>query len=251
MQATSVKEKEKFYSESDSRARQIPSHLVGGKSYMFKKLDKRIDALNDKRAYLNADWDPSGNKALLEFYVKIMPKVLNAERCSIFIRDPATREIWLKAGTGLAEREIRVGESDDSVVGEVVTTGEHRIISGLEERNGVHKEIDRKTGFVTRDILSIPIKSLDGNEVMGAVQVLNKTDGSSFTDDDRKLLEEMAHYLELYIENLFFNAEATGLLRSISSALSTGIAVALWIVGLTFVLVAGRVLWVGLRYAVS
>lgn len=218
---------------------------------MFNKLNRQISALDDKRAYLNADWDPSGNKALLEFYVKIMPKVLNAERCSIFIHDPTTREIWLKAGTGLAEKEIRVGESDDSVVGEVVETGEHRIISGLEERNGIHKEIDKKTGFVTRDILAIPIKSLDGNEVMGAVQVLNKRDGSSFTEDDRTLLQEMAHYLELTIENIFFNAEATGLLRSVSRTLSTGVAVVLWIVGLTVVVIAGRVLWVGLRYAVS
>lgn len=182
---------------------------------MFVDVKKTLNELQEKRRYLDADWDPAKNKALLEFYVKIMPKVLDAERCSIFIHDPASKEIWLKAGTGLGEKEIRVGMDDASIVGEVVATGEHRIITGLSDRNGAHKQADRVTGFETQDILAIAIKSLDGNEITGAVEVLNKKGGAGFNDEDRVLLEEMAHYLELTMENIFYNQQSAGALKGI------------------------------------
>lgn len=182
---------------------------------MFAGVKQKLDDLQEKRGYLDADWDPAKNKALLEFYVKIMPKVLNAERCSIFIYDPASREIWLKAGTGLGEKEIRVGMGNASIVSEVVATGEHRIVTGLPDKNGMHKKTDQKSGFVTQDILAIPIKSLDGNEITGAVEILNKKGGTGFNDEDRALLEEMAHYLELTMENIFYNQETAGALKGI------------------------------------
>lgn len=63
-----------------------------------------------------------------------MPKVLNAERCSIFIYDPESMTIWLKGGTEVKERDIEVTSEFDSVVGNVITTGKYRIITGLNEK---------------------------------------------------------------------------------------------------------------------
>ena len=80
--------------------------------------------------------------------------------------------------------------------------------------------MDEKTGFVTRDILCIPIKSLDGAEVTGAVQILNKKGGGTFNDEDRMLLEEMAHFLELTIENIFFNQETANVLDNMHSMMT-------------------------------
>ena len=184
---------------------------------MFKDIENQIDQLNQKRNYLDADLDTSGKISLLEFYVKIVPKVLNAERCSIFIYDPDSKTIWLKCGTELEERDIEVTTEYDSVVVNVITTGQHKIVTGLDKKNGIHKRIDENTGFVTRDILCIPIKSLDGKDVTGAVEIMNKQGEGAFNDDDRELLEEMAHFLELTIENIFFNQETANVLDNIHS----------------------------------
>lgn len=184
---------------------------------MFKDIDNQIEQLNQKRNYLDADLDTSGKISLLEFYVKIVPKVLNAERCSIFIYDLVSKTIWLKCGTELEERDIEVTTEYDSVVVNVITSGQHKIITGLDKKNGIHKQMDEKTGFVTRDILCIPIKSLDGTEVTGAVQILNKKGGGTFNDEDRALLEEIAHFLELTIENIFFNQETANVLDNMHS----------------------------------
>jgi len=197
---------------------------------MFKDIENQIDQLNQKRHYFDDDLDTSGKITLLEFYVKIVPKVLNVERCSIFIYDPVSKSIWLKCGTKLEERDIEVTTEYDTVVVNVITTGQHKIVTGLDKKNGIHKKIDEKTGFVTRDILCIPIKSLDGTEVTGAVQVLNKMDGSVFNDDDRILLEEMAHFLELTIENIFFNQETANVLDNVHNMMKKVIFVSIAII---------------------
>ena len=182
---------------------------------MYKDFKKQIEHLDEEKTYLNAEFDASENKALLDFYIKIMPKVLDAERCSIFIYDPESKVIWLKGGTQVKERDIEVTGEYDSVVGNVIETGNYRIVDRLNGKNGIHHEMDEKTGFKTHNILCIPIRSLDGKKITGAVQILNKKDGKAFNDEDRIQLEEMAHFLELTIENIFYNQESAVVLEDL------------------------------------
>ena len=217
---------------------------------MFKKLNTRIEALDAQKQYFDLEWE-EGHQNLLTFYVKIIPIVLNAERCSIFIHNPATREIWLKCGTGVNERDIRLDTETPSVVGTVIGTGAYQIINDLEKKSGVHKDIDKMTGFETHNVLCVPIKSLNGKENMGAVEVLNKKGDATFSEEDRKMVEELAHFLQFSIENIYFNVEATGVLKAMKSLLSTIATVVLWVAGLATIAVVGRILWVGMRYAMS
>ena len=217
---------------------------------MFNKLNTRIAALDAQKQYFDLEWE-EGHQNLLTFYVKIIPIVLNAERCSIFIHNPATREIWLKCGTGVNERDIRLKTETPSVVGTVIGTGAYQIINGLEKTSGVHKDIDKMTGFETHNVLCVPIKSLNGKENMGAVEVLNKKGDATFSEEDRKLVEELAHFLQFSIENIYFNVEATGVLKAMKSLLSTIVTVVIWGVGLTTIAIIGRILWVGMRYAIT
>ena len=205
---------------------------------MFKDIKKQIEHLDEKKTYLNAEFDATENHALLDFYIKIMPKVLNAERCSIFIYDPESMTIWLKGGTQVKERDIEISGEYDSVVGDVITTGKYRIVTGLNEKSGIHKEMDERTGFKTRNILCIPIRSLDGKQVMGAVQILNKKDGSEFNDEDRVLLEEMAHYLQLTIDNIFYNQESAGVMENLYTTMKKITFISVAVIVLLVVLIA-------------
>lgn len=205
---------------------------------MFKDIKKQIEHLDEKKTSINAEFDATENKSLLDFYIKIMPKVLNAERCSIFIYDPESMTIWLKGGTEVKERDIEVTSEFDSVVGNVITTGKYRIITGLDEKNGVHKGIDERTGFKTRNILCIPIWSLDGKKVMGAVQILNKKDGSAFNDEDRIVLEEMAHHLQLTIENIFYNQESAVVLDNLYTMMKKIVFISITVIVLLVILIA-------------
>ena len=186
---------------------------------------REYEELRKRNERLNADWSAGEQSALLNFYVKVMTRMLNAERCSIFISDPATSKLWLKCGTGMTERGIEVG-AGDSVVGKVVSSGNPVILHGLEAHTGAHKVVDAATGFVTRSMVCIPIRTLDGTRIAGAVQVLNKGGGGTFTDEDRAALEETGHFLQLSIENIYYKQDVLDTLGRVSRFAAAAVTVA-------------------------
>jgi GAF domain len=51
-----------------------------------------------------------------------------------------------------------------------------------------NKEVDKQTGYMTKNILSMPILDFEG-EVIGVAQIVNKLsdDGQGFTADDEQV----------------------------------------------------------------
>ncbi len=170
------------------------------------EVQRRLHALNTRLDAVNRAWSVDNYEALLAFFVAIMPKVLEAERCTIFVVEPGSDRIWSKIGTGIRERQIEAPR-DDSVVGRAVSTGQRVIENNLGQLAGFHLEADAQTGFETRNLVCAPIRSLTGHGVTGAVQVLNRRNGSGFSDSDGALLQDAADYLAMAIENITVNQE--------------------------------------------
>lgn len=144
----------------------------------------------------------SDDQRLLNFYVRIVEKLLGVERCSIFIKDPVNRKIWLKCGTGVTERQIEV-DPDNSVAGKVIASGTPAIENDLHLKAGAHKAVEQRMDFVTRNMLCVPVKSVYRAEMIGAIQAINKPVGESFGAEDIELLEEIAHHLKNAIERAY------------------------------------------------
>lgn len=193
--------------------------------------------IRERQRQLALQSGDAGDDPLLDFYVRVMAKMLDAERCSIFIREPDSGKVWLKCGTALGQRDIVV-DIDTSIVGQVVKSGKSVFIEGLEHTQGPHKAVDARTGFTTRNILCVPVTTLDGKIVAGAVQVLNKKGGSQpFSDEDETMLEDSAHFLQLAIETAFVNQLSAGALtRMTHYAIAASTIAALLAVAVVFLL---------------
>jgi GAF domain-containing protein len=168
-----------------------------------------MDRLRAKRRSLHDSGQVASPDKLLPFYVRIMTKLTDCERCSVFIHDPDRGLIWLKAGTGVDEHDIEVPK-ESSVVGDVISSGEYKIVNNLEMQSGTHKQVDEKTGFTTRNILCVPIKSVSQNEIAGAFELLNKNNNQEFTNDDQSLAEEVANHLQKQIDAIYLDQEIFG-----------------------------------------
>ena len=123
---------------------------------------------------------------------------LNAERCSVFILDRDTKELWSKVATGIEFEEIRF-PMNKGLAGHVATTGETVNIKNAYSDSRFNKEIDLQTGYHTRNILCIPIRNMH-YEIIGVLQVLNKKN-TYFTDYDEKLLVTIGMNAGIAIEN--------------------------------------------------
>ena len=60
-------------------------------------------------------------------------------------------------------------------------------MSSLLQDPRFNQEVDKQTGYRTRNILCMPILNYEG-EIMGVAQIMNKTDGeAAFTTEDEKV----------------------------------------------------------------
>jgi type II secretory ATPase GspE/PulE/Tfp pilus assembly ATPase PilB-like protein len=100
----------------------------------------------------------------------------------------------------LLQLKIPVGTG---IVGKVIQTGEPVFFKNTESQAPMMTSMARTTGFEVRSMLTVPLKT---TVTLGAIQTLNKefsakTNGE-FTDEDLKLLMEVAEYSATLIQRM-------------------------------------------------
>jgi signal transduction histidine kinase len=135
-------------------------------------------------------------RSLLDDIKLRAPKVVGAERCSIFIVDEAKGELVLEIPG--EQRSYRM-PADKGIAGWVVTHGVGQIVNDVEQDSRWYDAIGREADFVTRSILCVPMRLKD--RTVGAMQLLNKADGRGFSDQDMQLLTTLAAQAAIAIEN--------------------------------------------------
>ncbi len=166
----------------------------------------QLKVLKQKQKQIDAAWEKAGNRHLLEFFIEIIPKAINVDRCSIFIVDPMEDNLWVHCGTGLKERQIRV-PTVNSLVGKVIETGQFQVEMDMENLVGAHDSVDLRTGFISRNSLVVPVRGVTTSNTTGAIQVLNKRGDAAYTEEDIKTLEKLAFQIQMIIENLFLKQQ--------------------------------------------
>lgn len=167
---------------------------------------KRLTELKLRLERVAKSWTIDNYEALLRFYVKILPPVIGAERCTIYYIEMGTEKICSMFGTGIGEKQIEPPRQG-SIAGEVISSGRGIIVNDLEQRHGFHNLVAAETGFITKNMVCAPIKSVTTHKVTGAIQILNKISGDNFTDTDLARLEEVASYLSMSVENIIITQE--------------------------------------------
>ena len=183
------------------------------------ELHQKLNELRKKQKIIDAKWKLAGDRKMLSCFAELVPMALNVERCSIFISDPKSDNVWLQCGTGVQERSIKV-TTEASIVGETISTGKPVIVEDLEDRMGAHFEVSVKTGFTPRNTLCVPIFGMSSKKVAGAIQVLNKKNRQIgkdlYSQDDVNMLEKLAYNIQMTIENLYLRQEFSKVSKAMS-----------------------------------
>ena len=124
--------------------------------------------------------------------------ILDADRTSLFIYDESHQELWLRVSEKQEINEIRFG-IDKGIAGYVARTKEFMNINNAYNHEFFNPEIDQKTGFKTKNLLSAPMENLQG-KLIGVIQVLNKKSGA-FTKEDEEVLAMFASLAAILLEN--------------------------------------------------
>lgn len=119
---------------------------------------------------------------LLEQITAAACRVLNCERATIFLYDRARHELYSRVATGA--KEIRFS-ADLGIAGQCARDKAIINVPDAYADERFNREIDRKTGYLTRNLLTFPLDGHNG-QLVGVLQVLNKRTGP-FTSHDENL----------------------------------------------------------------
>ena len=138
---------------------------------------------------------------ILETLIEMTSWEIGCERGTLFLNDPQTGELYSRVAQGTFRREIRLLNTS-GIAGHVFQTGEGVIIHDAYADPRFNATVDQQTGYTTRNILCVPIRTVKG-EVIGVCQALNKKEGG-FEQDDLALLEDMTMQAAVALQSTMF-----------------------------------------------
>jgi K+-sensing histidine kinase KdpD len=157
----------------------------------FLKLHKLMDASRIINSTLELD-------KLLGLILDAAAQSIDADRGTLYIVDDIKKELWSKVlqGTNMVEIRLPIGKG---LAGYVAETGETIIIPDTYADPRFNPDIDKRTGYRTRNMLCMPMKNKDG-KIIGVFQLLNKREGC-FDKDDVEFINALSSHATIAIEN--------------------------------------------------
>ena len=131
---------------------------------------------------------------------------VDCERASLFLIDESKQQLYTRVVTELEISEIRHG-IEHGITGWVAR---HRQIAHVAEPHDDERwdsSVDRRTGFVTRNILAAPVLSNVDERLVGVLQLLNKAE-AGFSDFDEQLIRAFAAHAATALERRRLQEEA-------------------------------------------
>jgi phosphoserine phosphatase RsbU/P len=143
---------------------------------------------------------------LLELILRIARQQLQAERGSVFLVDRKKQELWSIVAQELDHQEIRI-PFGHGIAGRVAETGEIINVEDAYQLEFFERGFDQKFNYKTRSMLGMPIRHHNG-EIVGVIQLLNKTSAQRFTDEDVDFLSKLSGHMAMALENARLHREA-------------------------------------------
>ncbi len=136
---------------------------------------------------------------LVETTLRIALEEVGAEAGSILLADPEKEELIFRYSIG--DKPVPRGTAipwDKGISGSVFQSGKPRITNHVNQDAGHLHQIDQATGFVTHDMIAVPLRRW-GGEPIGVLNVLNKRVGP-LTNHDLGLLTIISAFAALAIQ---------------------------------------------------
>jgi signal transduction histidine kinase len=173
------------------------------KAQLFEEVNRRarqLGALTEISQKLVAA-ETADVDALLVLITTSAVTILDAEAGSLLLADDDdSGDMIFRAVIGGASNEL-MGQrvpAGRGLIGEVTRTGRAQISNQTQNDHRWQGEVV-KGNFRTQSILAVPLVAKD--RIVGVLEVLNKTDGTAFRDEEVSLLSTFASQAAVAIEN--------------------------------------------------
>ncbi|GAF76205.1 unnamed protein product, partial [marine sediment metagenome] len=89
--------------------------------------------------------------------------------------------------------------ASEGIAGWVVEHGQPVLVPDVKKDERFYKEVDKVSRFKTKSIVCVPLKAK--TKLIGVLELMNKVDGTAFTEEDVVLMSIFAYQAAMAIEN--------------------------------------------------
>lgn len=139
---------------------------------------RRLRAIVDASLLVNSELELG---RIAEHIVGEAVRLIGAERGSLFLLEEGGEALVSLVAQGLESGVITVAVGE-GIVGTVAATGRPVLLHHPYRDPRFDRGVDRTTGFVTRSLLTVPVKDREGR-LVAVLQLLNKRRGTFGRDD--------------------------------------------------------------------
>ncbi|MFA5928331.1 MAG: ATP-binding protein [Candidatus Margulisiibacteriota bacterium] len=158
---------------------------------------------------------------VLQLALDTVMEVMKAAASSILLIDRKTGELVFEiarggqgTGTQLQKEKFRL-KPGEGIAGQVAQSGTPLLVADVEKDASWCNRIDNSSGFKTTSIICVPLKVK--GQVTGVIEILNKTDGSLFDNDDLDYLALLANQVAVAVDNARVYGELEELNKNLQS----------------------------------
>lgn len=202
--------------EFTSLANQIAIALENSRLFRgYQGKIKRLRKLQEISAVLNS----SLNQAeIRKRAIEAATVLMDAEAGSLLLLDETTNELYFEValgekGEGVREIRLKVGQG---IAGHVAQTREPLIINDVQRDPRFSREADKKSGFLTRNMVCVPVRARD--KLLGVLQAINKRHDGLFGQEDLEDFVALGHQVGIAIDNANLYQEIERLFEGFISA---------------------------------
>lgn len=134
-----------------------------------RAVDPRVSILKDISPLLTSVLDTD---SVLEMIIESVTRLMEAKASSLMLVNKSRNKLYFQIATGEAKEEVKKFEIDmgQGIAGHVALTGKPLLVPDVSKDARWDSTISEATGFETRSIACVPIKS--GRDVMGVIQII-------------------------------------------------------------------------------
>lgn len=138
---------------------------------------------------------------VLQLIMEKSLELLDAEAGSLLLADEAGENLTFEVVLGPVENQLRGAHATigSGIVGTVAREIQPLIVNDVQADPRWDTSFDKTTEFVTRNLVCVPMVSRD--QLVGAIEVLNKRAPGYFSEEDKELLSSFAAQAAIAIEN--------------------------------------------------
>jgi len=160
---------------------------------------RRLETLIEINALINSHYRDV--RVLLSRIMESAERLIGSDASSLLLVDSGTNQLYFEIALGDKGEDVKkyTLEMGEGIAGWVALNNRSLVVNDAGNDPRHFSLIGEDTGYKTHNLIAVPLRAKE--DVIGVLEVINKSDGNNFNDEDLRFLDVLADQASIAIQN--------------------------------------------------